>query len=335
MARLSLGSLLLALLSASPLCSGAATNTASTTSTSSLATPASSSSAPPAACTATSVSTLGGFFDLRPDIAVPAAKDAPKVKGVRTTDYEARGWDYGYNFTLNVCSSVVAPVKDVVGVDQAQWQNVSAYYTHEDKVYSLGQESMNLQGRGRKLVLQYTDGSPCDSPSSSSSETTATTRRKSATISFLCASDPLVTSLVMTFVGADPDQCAYFFEARSSHACLSAEPQRPGSGSVGPGSVFALIAAIAFLVYVLGGVFYNRTVAHARGWRQLPNYALWAGVWSVICDFATIFMASCARFLPASNSYGSARYRRLAHSPSRSREDENRLIDQLDEEWDD
>ncbi|PHH55431.1 hypothetical protein CFIMG_000515RA [Ceratocystis fimbriata CBS 114723] len=329
MARISLTSLLVALLGSGSL--SLATANIASASTSSLP---SSSTVAPAACTATSVSTLGGFFDLRPDIAVPAPKDAPKVKGVRNTDYEARGWDYGYNFTLNVCSSVVAPVKDVVGIEKSQWQNVSAYYTHEDKVYSLGQESMNLQSRGRKLVLQYKDGSPCESPSSSSSSS-STTRRKSATISFLCASDPLVTSLVVTFVGADPDQCAYFFEARSSHACLSAEPQRPGSGSVGPGSVFTLIAIIAFMVYVLGGVFYNRTVAHARGWRQLPNYSLWASVWSVICDFTTIIVASCARFLPASSSYGTAHYRRLARSPTRSREDENRLIDQLDEEWDD
>ncbi|KKF93024.1 hypothetical protein CFO_g4618 [Ceratocystis platani] len=170
MARISLTSLLVALLGSGSL--SLATANIASASTSSLP---SSSTVAPAACTATSVSTLGGFFDLRPDIAVPAPKDAPKVKGVRNTDYEARGWDYGYNFTLNVCSSVVAPVKDVVGIEKSQWQN----------------------------------------------------------------------------------------------------------------------------------------------------------------DFTTIIVASCARFLPASNSYGTAHYRRLARSPTRSREDENRLIDQLDEEWDD
>lgn len=64
------------------------------------------------------------------------------------------------------------------------------------------------------------------------------------------------------------------------HACSIAEPHKPGS--VGPGSVFAIIFFIAVLVYVVGGVFYQRTVAHARGWRQLPNYSLWAGIWSFI-----------------------------------------------------
>jgi cation-dependent mannose-6-phosphate receptor len=27
---------------------------------------------------------------------------------------------------------------------------------------------------------------------------------------------------------------------------------------------------------------YQRSVAHARGWRQLPNYSLWAGIASFI-----------------------------------------------------
>jgi cation-dependent mannose-6-phosphate receptor len=167
---------------------------------------------------------------------------------------------------------------------------------------------MDLRSRGRKLVLQYTGGSPCGGKSSSKREPTAsmderspdakldphpqdieslgaadddsTTRRKSTIISFLCDHDPANTQASISFVGTDPDECAYFFEARSSHACAQAEPHKPGS--VGPGSVFGLILVIAVLVYVLGGVFYNRTVAHARGWRQLPNYSLWAGIWSFI-----------------------------------------------------
>jgi cation-dependent mannose-6-phosphate receptor len=109
---------------------------------------------------------------------------------------------------------------------------------------------------------------------------TTTTRRKSATISFLCDRDPASTQAVAAFVGTDPDECAYFFEVRSQHACAGAEPHKPGS--VGPGSVFAIIFFIAVLVYLIGGVFYQRTVAHARGWRQLPNYTFWSSCWSFI-----------------------------------------------------
>ena len=37
-------------------------------------------------------------------------------------------------------------------------------------------------------------------------------------------------------------------------------------------------ATIAVIVYFVGGCMYQRTVMHQRGWRQIPNYALWAGI---------------------------------------------------------
>lgn len=191
--------------------------------------------------------------------------------------------------------------------------------------------------RGRKLVLQYKDGSPCGADKSKRSnvregsyrhfadddedeskpagkkskgedqkpgkgkeddkddkkkdddkddkdkdkdeEKEKPKHRKSATISFLCDRDPTISTAI-SFVGTDPDECAYFFEVRSQHACAGAEPHKPGS--VGPASVFAIIFGITVLVYILGGIFYQRTVAHARGWRQLPNYSLWAGIWNFV-----------------------------------------------------
>jgi cation-dependent mannose-6-phosphate receptor len=190
------------------------------------------------------------------------------------------------------------------------------------------QQSGELVPRGRKLVLQYTGGSPCgvdekrkdkragvhdgakyksrefkegdddekdkkdgdkeedtdkkkdrEKEKEKEKEKEPTIRRKSATISFLCDHDA-DTPTAISFVGTGPDECAYFFEARSQHACATAEPHKPGS--VGPGSVFAIIFFITVLVYVIGGIFYQRTVANARGWRQLPNYSLWAGIWSFI-----------------------------------------------------
>lgn len=309
-------------------------------------------------CVATA--TNGAFFDLRPDTALVIGEGEKPPKGARTEDYSVRGWDYKSNFTLNICESVVKEVKDVVGVDKELWRNVSAYYEFEGKVYSLGydeppslsghqeqagmltlssQQSGTLHPKGRKLVLQYTDGSPCETPEKSKEkrsgpvhdgarykhhefddqdeqddysarraspkedkedrdgkknsekdkekdqekekekEKDKSPRRKSALISFLCDRDP-DTPTAASFLGTDPYECAYFFEVRSQHACASAEPHKPGS--VGPGSVFAIIFFIAVLVYVVGGVFYQRTVAHARGWRQLPNYSLWAGIWSFV-----------------------------------------------------
>jgi cation-dependent mannose-6-phosphate receptor len=272
-------------------------------------------------CTATSA--LGAFFDLRPDTAVkPPSERRRATSATRnhpTTDYHARGYDYGSNFTLNICGAVVGEIDNVRGIDKGAWANISAYYTSKGDVYSLGSQSTSITSRGRKLVLQYTGGSPCgpkndkrtkrslshegssyrtyddeeDSPTNKTSnaesidaakkekdEKETTTRRKSATISFLCDRDSL-TGTAASFIGVDPDECSYFFEVRSLHACTGASAEHK-PGSVGPGSIFAIILLIAVLVYLGGGIFYNRTVANARGWRQLPNYAMWSGIWNFI-----------------------------------------------------
>lgn len=113
-------------------------------------------------------------------------------------------------------------------------------------------------------------------------------RRKSATFSFICDHEMMGEKAVVSYIGSTPDECAYFFDVRSSHACAGVEPHKPGS--VGPGGVFAIIFFIAVGVYVGGGVFYQRTVAHARGWRQLPNYSLWAGIWSFISVSCLLFV---------------------------------------------
>jgi cation-dependent mannose-6-phosphate receptor len=271
-----------------------------------------------APCTATSTS--GSFYDLRLDIAVKAPADGSKPahsNGAPTVDYHARGYDYGSNFTMNLCGPVVGKIDNVIGIDKGTWQNISAYYVSKGDVYSLGYQSGELKPRGKKLVLQYSGGSPCgknekrdlDIVERSSvhtgaaykysdyededralatgtptvrdtKETDTAKRRKSATISFLCDRDAVSSVATASFVGTDPEECAYFFEVRSQHACAGAEPHKPGS--VGPGSVFAIILLIAVLVYFGGGIFYQRTVANQRGWRQLPNYSLWAGIWSFV-----------------------------------------------------
>lgn len=102
--------------------------TSTTTTTTVVATP----------CVATSGS--GAFYDLRDDIARPL-KQGEKEKSHKgpTEDYTyVRPHDWPYNFTMNVCAPVVDPVRDVVGVERAQWKNISAYYEDGGKTYSLG-----------------------------------------------------------------------------------------------------------------------------------------------------------------------------------------------------
>ena len=102
-----------------------------------------------------------------------------------------------------------------------------------------------------------------------------TNRRKSTIISMLCDRDPMSPQLTLNFVGADTDECTYFFEARSSAACGGIEVAKQ---TLSPGGVFGVIAIITFAVYIVGGCVYSRMVLQQRGWRQLPNYALWAGI---------------------------------------------------------
>ncbi|KAJ8108917.1 hypothetical protein ONZ43_g6279 [Nemania bipapillata] len=329
-----------------------------------------------AACTASSTS--GAFFDLRPDAAIKAKPDGSRPshsRGAPLTDYKARGFDYGSNFTLNICNAVVDPIEDVEGIEESKWQNISAYYVSKGNYYSLGYQSANPISRGKELVLQYTGGSPCgkksrsrslssrgaihagtsyrdyeneeeedEPPSKDKDEGDASkgkdddeeeeddVRRKSTTIFFSCDRDTLGGLAQVSFIAVDPEECNYVFKVKSAHACAGAEPHKPGS--VGPGSVFAIILVVAVLVYLLGGVFYNRTVGNARGWRQLPNYSMWASVWSFICDMFVIATSSCARLFPSQRGYhylsGSSSTR-----ARNNRDDENRLIDQYDEEWED
>ena len=104
-------------------------------------------------------------------------------------------------------------------------------------------------------------------------------RRKSTLISFICDHDSLAPKAHISFIGASPDECTYFFEARSMAACGGViDPQQ----TLGPGGVFGVIFLIAAVVYLLGGIAYQRTVMHQRGWRQLPNYNLWAGIFGFV-----------------------------------------------------
>lgn len=165
------------------------------------------------------------------------------------------------------------------------------------------QQNMHPVIRGRKLVFNYTDGSPCPEVSKHSRRSDnvtgleivdgdkpdepemSSTRRKTTIISMLCDRDPLAHQLVLSFI-ASPDECTYIFEARSPAACAGIEQAKQ---TLSPSGVFGVIALIAVIVYVVGGCVYSRVVLQQRGWKQLPNYNLWAGIFSFfrVCSSST------------------------------------------------
>ncbi|KAL9095128.1 MAG: hypothetical protein Q9165_002731 [Trypethelium subeluteriae] len=357
-------------------------------------------------CTEKSSST-GSFFDLSP-ISIPSHGKKPS-KNARKESWQANGYDYGSNFTLNFCAPVVEELDEVEGIREKQWEGVGAYYEDDGKIYSIGSANNKLKLRGRKLVLVYENGSPCDdtdgydrrslsldsvyeglsSRNSSKGKGrhdsddedrdrdedededdgeddgkgdkndddyddddddddddqgddedddprhrkgSRSQRRKSTIISFLCDRDPLKADASVAFVASSPDECTYFFEVRSPAACGRSESSRSG---LGPGGVFGIIVLIALSVYLVGGCVYQRTVMHQRGWRQIPNYSFWASIFGFIQDVFVIVFSSCARFLPSRRGYTRVSANGSAQGRGSNSEDENRLIDQLDEEWDD
>ncbi|MCJ1230681.1 Cation-independent mannose-6-phosphate receptor CI-MPR [Toensbergia leucococca] len=298
---------------------------------------------PTAPCTIFSPSS-GSFYDLN-TIAIQPIKDGKKAhKDDRTESWHAKGYDYGANFTLNFCAPVIEDLEDVVGVERALWQNVSAYYKLEGKTYSIGQQSSEPIFRGPKLVLNYTSGSPCtqqfekaqkltghnDNDDDDDSGSLEEVQRKTTIISLLCERDSLAAKASVSFVGASLDECTYFFEARSVAACGGVSQSQQ---TLGPAGVFGVILLITAAVYLFGGIAYQRTVMHQRGWRQLPNYSAWAGIGSFIKDIFIITFSSCVRLLPRRKGYNQLAPHNTNHRGHA--DDENRLIDQLDEEWDD
>lgn len=303
------------------------------------------------------------FFDLNPLRRLPPSDSDKKTrKEGDEGSWHARGYDYGANFTINFCGPVLEELDAVQDLDKGLWRNVSAFYEKDDKQYAIGLENSTPIFRGRKLILNYTGGSLCPSsshtrrsepislssraiidddddddddderPSKKKPSEGKSERRKTTILSLLCDSDPLAKTSI-SFVAA-VDSCTYFFEGRSPHACGGVHQE---TQTLGPGGVFSVIALIAVLVYFVGGCVYQRTVMHQRGWRQLPNYSMWAGIWSFFADLFIILTSSCARLMPSRRGYSRVSLGQDGGRGGRGRrnEDENRLIDNLDEEWDD
>lgn len=88
-------------------------------------------------CTIRSPNT-GVFYDLR-SLSIPLPDPDKKPKsGARTESWSVRGWNYNANFTMNICTPVIEEVKEVDGIKEAQWRNVSAFYKKSGKTFSIG-----------------------------------------------------------------------------------------------------------------------------------------------------------------------------------------------------
>ena len=199
------------------------------------------------------------------------------------SDYIINGYDFGVNFTLNICSPLIADYSEVTGVSDKS-ANVSGIYTDiHDNLLSLGATNDRPIFRGKRLVLEYTDGSRCAGGAYSFEKTTV--------ISFLCDHELYLEPRV-SFVGTS-NECGFFFEFRTARACATVKVER---SSLSPGGVFGVIFGVAVIVYMVGGCVYQRVVMQKSGWRQLPHYELWMGMvdWVLIVYYT--FCTCCGRF---------------------------------------
>ncbi|CAN6675064.1 hypothetical protein TRVA0_083S00122 [Trichomonascus vanleenenianus] len=180
-------------------------------------------------CTATNHLT-GNFFDLGP---------LERVLPKDSSDWHVRGWDFPANFTLNIC----APVVDSVDVtDVTVPNNVSAYYTDaEGRAHSLGSVSSKPYFRGRNLLLEYTGGSHCYLKGE------MTPYRMSSIISFKCDQELATLNRASVSYVANSNNCTFFFEVRTPHACPSVDAEK----SLSPVVIFLFITMVAVGVYYL------------------------------------------------------------------------------------
>lgn len=204
------------------------------------------------ACTITHPTT-GEFYDLRGLSRFPEEENA--------IDWHANGYDYtGGNFSINICAPLIKKTSRI-----SKQSNISAIYTNEDeKMFSIGQTSTKLRFRGKKLILEYHGGSDCPGK---------TSYKKSSLILFTC--DPSMVGTASVNFISELNECSYFFEYKTSRACATT---RDVESAISPGVVFLIILLVAFSVYIIGGCMYSRTVLRQSGWRQLPNYQLWQGL---------------------------------------------------------
>ena len=93
---------------------------------------------PPIVLPCTIKSPSMGFFDLRPIMITKIDENNKQTGKEKTNSWHSKGHDYNGNFSINLCAPVVEEIEDVLGIEKSLWQNVSAFYEQDGKVFSIG-----------------------------------------------------------------------------------------------------------------------------------------------------------------------------------------------------
>ncbi|KAI5953100.1 MRL1 [Candida margitis] len=191
-----------------------------------------------------------GFIDLRGLSAMSNEN--------RALPWKSRGYDSGKNFTIGICSNPFKQSHNELSEiqDSVNSSMIGAYYVDPatNKYVSMGEYSTQPIFRGRKLTLTYENGSFCNAYTSPSGPRL----RKSTILTFTCDREMSAKASV-SYIGSSND-CTFFFEVRSHHAC----PTAAKANNMAAFWIFLFIFLAALAVYFSGGLLYKHMRASKR-----------------------------------------------------------------------
>lgn len=160
--------------------------------------------------------------------------------------WQARGYGSKRNYTLGICSNPLRKLDDgKIMKDGVNITNVGAYFIDplSNQYVSLGEYATTPKFRGKKLTMTYENGSYCDDLINSK---TGQKIRRSTLLTFTCDREMMAKASV-SYIGSSND-CNYYFEVRSHHAC----PTAAKSNDLAAIWIFLIIVLSALLVYFAG-----------------------------------------------------------------------------------
>ncbi len=123
------------------------------------------------------------------------------------------------DFSLGICSSPLKEGQTVADIKPEDIKSVGGYYTDiDDNKYSIGKVSTGPIFRGKKLIIEYKNGSYCRGLGKDGKNL-----RKSTILSFTCDRDIMIPASV-SFIGVLHD-CDYYFDVRTIYACATAHKE--------------------------------------------------------------------------------------------------------------
>lgn len=165
--------------------------------------------------------------------------------------WNSKGFDYGRNFSIGICSTPLKQINAITEldfIDSNNKSNIAGYYTNLDgNKVSIGEISTKLKFRGLNLVLEYKNGDKCE---------TSTNLNKSTLLTFKCDRE-MMSKARVNYLGSMND-CSYFFEVRTVHACPTSNEETDDA----VWGIFFIILLSAVLVYLFAGVMYKIIKKH-------------------------------------------------------------------------